>query len=219
MKFILIYLLIISFNVYSGGEEPHPIIDSNYVSKYEYNFQKMDLVELENTRLLFLKNINNSENRNTKESLDEKLLKELLEYDDERIKITKVIDEIIKEYNVNNEIKQTLLSFQETFTITIGENRHLVKDLRGYKAYDFRLGANYLAMMSALHENEESRKFYSRLVKDKKNPNTSIGKYNEKLKLAQSDIVLVKKEIKDFLEVNDIKNLLEKINIEISNRK
>ena len=115
MKFILIYLLIISFNVYSGGEEPHPIIDSNYVSKYEYNFQKMDLGELEKTRLLFLKNINNSENRNTKESLDEKLLKELLEYDDERIKITKVIDEI------NDDSKELI----------IGDRRIFIDD-RGY---------------------------------------------------------------------------------------
>ena len=219
MKFILIYFLIISVNAYSGGEEPHPIIDSSYVSKYEYNFKKMDLKDLEKARSLFLKHITNSNNKNTKKSLDKKLLKELLKYDDERIKITKVIDEIIKEYNVNDEIKKILLGFQETFKITIRDNRHLVKDLRGYKAYDFRLGANYLAMMSAFHESEENKKFYSRLVKDKKNPNTSIGKYSEKLKLAQANVVLIKKEIEHFLEVNDIKNLLDEVNIEISNRK
>ena len=51
----------------------------------------------------------------------------------------------------------------------IKDNRPLVKNLRDYKAYDFRLGSAYLAMMSAFHETEESKKFYSRLVKDKKN--------------------------------------------------
>jgi len=218
MKFILIYLLIFSINAYSGGEEPHPIIDSNYVSKYKYNFKKMNLKDLEKTRSLFLKHITNSNNKNTKKSLDKKLLKELLKYDDERIKIIKVIDEIIKEYNVNDEIKNILLSFQETFKITIRDNRHLVKDLRDYKAYDFRLGAIYIGMMTAFHENEEKKKFYSKLVKDIKNPNTSIGKYNEKLKLAHENVALVKKEIEHFSEVNDIRNLLDKVNIEISTR-
>ena len=133
-------------------------------------------------------------------------------------KIVKVIDEMIKEYNVNDEVKNILLSFQETFKITIRDNRHLVKDLRDYKAYDFRMGAIYIGMLTAFHENEEKKKFYSKLVKDIKNPNTSIGKYNEKLKLAHENVALVKKEIEHFSEINDIRNLLDKVNIEISTR-
>ena len=50
-------------------------------------------------------------------------------------------------------------------------------------------------MMSAFHETEESKKFYSRLVKDKKIKTTSIGKYNADLQSAQININIVKKEI------------------------
>ena len=103
----------------------------------------------------------------SREVRQEKLLKALLEYDDMRIQITNVIDEIIVEYNVNNEIREILLNFKETFKDIIKDNRPLVKNLRDYKAYDFRLGSAYLAMMSAFHETEDSRRFYSRLVKDK----------------------------------------------------
>ena len=135
-----------------------------------------------------------------------------------RIQITNVIDEIIQDYKVNIEIENTLLSFKDTFMNIIKDNRPLVKNLRDYKAYDFRLGSAYLAMMSAFHETEESKKFYSRLVKDKKNDTTSIGKYNKELKLAQVNINLVKKDMETLSEISDIKAVLSKIEKEISIR-
>ena len=95
--------------------------------------------------------------------------------------------------------------------IFIKDNRHLVKNLRDYKAYDFRLGSAYLAMMSAFHETEESKKFYSRLVKDKQNDKTSIGRYNKRLKLSQENINLVKKEMEKESEISDIKNIIKRI--------
>ena len=154
----------------------------------------------------------------SKKNLEKKLLVALLEYDDVRIQITNVIDEIIQDYKVNIEIENTLLSFKDTFMNIIKDNRPLVKNLRDYKAYDFRLGSAYLAMMSAFHETEESKKFYSRLVKDKKNDTTSIGKYNKELKLAQVNINLVKKDMETLTEISDIKAVLSKIEKEISIR-
>lgn len=180
----------------------------------------MDLKELQNTRIILKKHLDskNFENIDSREVRQKKLLKALLEYDDMRIQITNVIDEIIKEYNVNDEIKEILLSFKETFKSIIKDNRPLVKNLRDYKAYDFRLGSAYLAMMSAFHETEDSRRFYSRLVEDKKDDSTSIGKYSKALQSAQININLMKKESEKFEEISDIKNILNKIEKEISLR-
>ena len=220
MKYISLVFLLLASNSFSSSDEPHPIIDSNYISRYSYNIKNMDLKELQNTRIILEKHLDskNLENIDSREVRQKKLLKALLEYDDMRIQITNVIDEIIKEYNVNDEIKEILLSFKETFKSIIKDNRPLVKNLRDYKAYDFRLGSAYLAMMSAFHETEDSRRFYSRLVEDKKDDSTSIGKYSKALQSAQININLMKKESEKFEEISDIKNILEKIEKEISLR-
>ncbi|MEL0102828.1 MAG: hypothetical protein VW837_05065 [Gammaproteobacteria bacterium] len=220
MKYISLVFLLLASNSFSSSDEPHPIIDSNYISRYSYNIKNMDLKELQNTRIILEKHLDskNFENLDSREVRQKKLLKALLEYDDMRIQITNVIDEIIKEYNVNDEIKEILLSFKETFKSIIKDNRPLVKNLRDYKAYDFRLGSAYLAMMSAFHETEDSRRFYSRLVEDKKDDSTSIGKYSKALQSAQININLMKKESEKFEEISDIKNILEKIEKEISLR-
>ena len=73
-------------------------------------------------------------------------------------------------------------------------------------------------MMSAFHETEESKKFYSRLVQDKKDAQTSIGRYNKKLKLSQENINLVKKEMEKQSEISDVRKVLEKIEKEILSR-
>ena len=221
MKYlILTIMLLLSINSYSATDEPHPIIDSNYISKYSYNLESMNIKDLQKTRIS-LKNYLDEDSIkeiDSKKNLEKKLLVALLEYDDVRIQITNVIDEIIQDYKVNIEIENTLLSFKDTFMNIIKDNRPLVKNLRDYKAYDFRLGSAYLAMMSAFHETEESKKFYSRLVKDKKNDTTSIGKYNKELKLAQVNINLVKKDMETLSEISDIKAALSKIEKEISIR-
>ena len=220
MKHSLFALLLFSTNLYSAADEPHPIIDSNYISKYSYNIENMDLNELKNTQKALKNHLNkaNIKKVDSKKNIEKKLLDALLKYDDVRIQITKVIDEIIVEYQVNSEIRNILISFKETFKNIIEDNRPLVKNLRDYKAYDFRLGSAYLAMMSAFHETEESKKFYSRLVKDKKNNTTSIGKYNADLQSAQININIVKKEMEKLSEISDIQTVLAKIEKEISER-
>ena len=220
MKYLLLFIYFLSFNSFSAADEPHPIIDSNYISKYSYDLGTMNIEELEETKLT-LKNYlkdNNHKDTYSDNTAKEELLVALLEYDDVRIQITDVIDEVINEYKVEEDVKNILLSFKSTFENIIKDNRHLVKNLRDYKAYDFRLGSAYLAMMSAFHETEESRKFYSRLVQDKKDDKTSIGRYNKKLKLSQENINLVKKEMEKHSEISDVKKVLAKIEKEILSR-
>ena len=64
----------------------------------------------------------------------------MLKYDDIRIKITYVIDELIEEYKVSKEIKETLLSFKDTFKEIIDDNRPLVKNLERLQGIRFSLG-------------------------------------------------------------------------------
>jgi hypothetical protein len=207
--------------VKAATDEPHPIIDSNYISKYSYNLDSMETDDLQKTKLTLKEYLNEkySKNIETKESMEKKLLNSLLEYDDVRIQISKVLDEVVIEYDVSEDIKKTILDFKDTFDMIIKDNRPLVKNLRDYKAYDFRLGSAYLAMMSAFHDTDEKKIFYSRLVKDKKDDKTSIGKYNKKLKLAQQKVNLVKQEMNNFSELSEIKSVIKKIDIEISKRK
>jgi hypothetical protein len=221
MKYIYIVLAFIALNVKAATDEPHPIIDSNYISKYSYNLDSMETDDLQKTKLTLKEYLNEkySKNIETKESIEKKLLNSLLEYDDVRIQISKVLDEVVIEYDVSEDIKKTILDFKDTFDMIIKDNRPLVKNLRDYKAYDFRLGSAYLAMMSAFHDTDEKKIFYSRLVKDKKDDKTSIGKYNKKLKLAQQKVNLVKQEMNNFSELSEIKSVIKKIDIEISKRK
>jgi|TARA_B100001059_G_scaffold16428_2_gene13542 hypothetical protein len=221
MKYIYIVLAFIALNVKAATDEPHPIIDSNYISKYSYNLDSMETDDLQKTKLTLKEYLNEkySKNIETKESMEKKLLNSLLEYDDVRIQISKVLDEVVIEYDVSEDIKKTILDFKDTFDMIIKDNRPLVKNLRDYKAYDFRLGSAYLAMMSAFHDTDEKKIFYSRLVKDKKDDKTSIGKYNKKLKLAQQKVNLVKQEMNNFSELSEIKSVIKKIDIEISKRK
>ena len=221
MKYIYIVLAFIALNVKAATDEPHPIIDSNYISKYSYNLDSMETDDLQKTKLTLKEYLNKrySKNIETKESMEKKLLNSLLEYDDVRIQISKVLDEVVIEYDVSEDIKKTILDFKDTFDMIIKDNRPLVKNLRDYKAYDFRLGSAYLAMMSAFHDTDEKKIFYSRLVKDKKDDKTSIGKYKKKLKLAQQKVNLVKQEMNNFSELSEIKSVIKKIDIEISKRK
>jgi len=221
MKYFLLFLIIFSFKIFASSDEPHPVIDSNYISTHNYDLTKMSLNDLQNTRLMLLNYLEkNSFDEIYEESdMEKKLLEALFKYDDVRVQITKVIDEIISEYKVNSEIEKILLSYKDTFKMIIRDNRHLVKNLRDYKAYDFRLGSAYLAMMTAFHENEETEKFYSILVKDKKDVNTSIGRYNYNLKKNQTIVDKIRKEIDKNLEIQDIKLKLKKVEKEILSRK
>ena len=116
MRYFLLFILL-SLNSYAGNDEPHPIIDSDYVSKYLYNTKDLSTSNLIEIKELLKKNLQRNGNSKikTQEEMDKELLNALLKYDDIRIKITYVIDELIEEYKVSKEIKETLLSFKNTF--------------------------------------------------------------------------------------------------------
>ena len=85
MRYFLLFIF--SLNSYAGNDEPHPIIDSDYVSKYLYNTKDLSTSNLIEIKELLKKNLQRNGNSKikTQEEMDKELLDALLKYDDIRI--------------------------------------------------------------------------------------------------------------------------------------
>jgi hypothetical protein len=219
MKKIIFILLLISFSTLRAEvEEKHPIIDDLYAKKYALNLKEMSTDDLKVEKLKLTDILKNINAKFDKDKSEQEIFKTLMEYDEERIKIVFVLKDICKEYKVSKNIQDLLYRYSNTFEETIKNNRYLVKNLDDYKSYDFRIGANYLAMMTALQASEETKILYDRLLKDKDNPNTYFGKYNGSLRLAYSKVIKAKEQADSSSEAFEIKNILKQIESELNSR-
>ena len=219
MKKIIFIFLLISFSTLRAEvEEKHPIIDDLYAKKYVLNLKEMSTDDLKVEKLKLTDILKNINAKFDKDKSEQEIFKTLMEYDEERIKIVFVLKDICKEYKVSKNIQDLLYRYSNTFEETIKNNRYLVKNLDDYKSYDFRIGANYLAMMTALQASEETKILYDRLLKDKDNPNTYFGKYNGSLRLAYSKVIKAKEQADSSSEAFEIKNILKQIESELNSR-
>lgn len=219
MKKIIYIILLISFSTLRAEvEEKHPIIDDLYAKKYALNLKEMSTDDLKIEKLKLTDILKNINAKFDKDKSEQEIFKTLMEYDEERIKIVFVLKDICKEYKVSKNIQDLLYRYSNTFEETIKNNRYLVKNLDDYKSYDFRIGANYLAMMTALQASEETKILYDRLLKDKDNPNTYFGKYNGSLRLAYSKVIKAKEQADSSSEAFEIKNILKQIESELNSR-
>ncbi len=219
MKKIIFILLLISFSILRAEvEEKHPIIDDLYAKKYVLNLKEMSTDDLKVEKLKLTDILKNINAKFDKDKSEQEIFKTLMEYDEERIKIVFVLKDICKEYKVSKNIQDLLYRYSNTFEETIKNNRYLVKNLDDYKSYDFRIGANYLAMMTALQASDETKILYDRLLKDKDNPNTYFGKYNGSLRLAYSKVIKAKEQADSSSEAFEIKNILKQIESELNSR-
>jgi len=219
MKKIIFILLLIPFSTLRAEvEEKHPIIDDLYAKKYVLNLKEMSTDDLKVEKLKLTDILKNINAKFDKDKSEQEIFKTLMEYDEERIKIVFVLKDICKEYKVSKNIQDLLYRYSNTFEETIKNNRYLVKNLDDYKSYDFRIGANYLAMMTALQASEETKILYDRLLKDKDNPNTYFGKYNGSLRLAYSKVIKAKEQADSSSEAFEIKNILKQIESELNSR-
>ena len=218
MKFLFLFIFFISSNIYCESNELHPVIDTENIEHISYDINLLEFKELIELRKKLKNYIISFESKKSENILDKELYEALMKYDDVRVKIIDVIDDIIREYNVSSDIKKTLLSYKETFSMHVRDNKLLVKNLNDYKSYDFRMGAVYLSMMSAFHDSEEKKFFYERLVFDKKNESTSIGQYILKLNIAHEKVILIKKERDNYINYTKALKKFEQIEKEISKR-
>ena len=217
--FSVLSLLIIAFSVHAGGETiKSPILDRvEVLHKAPENMQELSLEQLEiekQTRQRDLAVI--------KEASDEpkvakqKLLKTILNHDDQRLEIANVIPVLIEDYEIEGDFKKSLLGYSETFNVDMREARKNVHTLEDYKSYDFRFSAVYMSMMFKFNENKG---FHERLMEDMKDKNSAIGKYLRELDKSYAKVEHDKYLIQNIYSTNELEQAIELIEAEIAKRK
>lgn len=202
----------------AGGEtQKSPILDRvEVIHKAPENLEKLSLRELLAEKASRVRDLSV-----IKEASDEpdvarqKLLETILGYDDKRLQIVEVIPQLIEDYRIEGEFRDSLLNYSETFDVEMRDARKYVKTLDDYKSYDFRFSAVYMSMMFAFRENPE---FHQRLLADLSNENTAIGRYRKGLDESYAKIERDKQLIQNIYAINELEQAIAIIDQEILKR-
>ena len=143
------------------------------------------------------------------------MLNALLRYDDQRAKILIVIPKIIREYRIEDPLKQELTNNLATFEKIIQEFRPHIRTLQDYKPYDFQIGFTYIAMMTNI---QSYSSIYDKLQKDKSNHQSLIGSYTLSLNSSYKDVEVAKIALENTALFFKIQKNIEAINTEIKLR-
>ncbi len=160
-----------------------------------------------------LENLNNS--ANTKQAAEEKMLKELLDHDLLRLSITDVIPNLIEEYEIDGEFKETLLSYRSTFLDELMATRENIGSLRDYQSYDFRFAAVYMSMLFSFQEHPD---FYERLKKDMVDDKTSIGGYRQLLDDSYGGVEKAREEMNAANSTEELQSVITALDEELARR-
>lgn len=211
-------LLWISQPLFAGGEvKKSPIFDRiEVIYKAPENLGELSLEELLAEKALHVRDL-----KAIKEASDEpdvakqKLLETILEHDDRRLQIAEIIPQLIADYQIEGEFRDSLLNYSKTFNVEMRAARKHVKTLNDYKSYDFRFSAVYMSMMFAFRENPE---FHKRLLKDLSNEDTAIGKYRKELDESYAQVGRDKQLIQNIYSIGELEQTITTIDQEILRR-
>ena len=146
---------------------------------------------------------------------EEKLFSQLMEHDLVRLTIADVISEIIADYKIDGEFKETLLGYQSTFAVDMLENRNVVHNLEDYPSYDFRFAAVYMSMLYAF---QKYPNFYEQLKVDMIDEETSIGSYKKTLDESYVSVKQARAEMDMIKSSGDIKKVIAALDSELEKR-
>ena len=146
---------------------------------------------------------------------EEKLFGQLMDHDLVRLSIAGVISEMIAEYKIDGEFKETLLGYQDTFAVDMMENRKVVHDLEDYPSYDFRFAAVYMSMLYAFQKYPD---FYEQLKVDMVNEETSIGSYKKMLDESYLSVKQARAEMDMMKSGGDLKKVIAALDSELAKR-
>lgn len=149
------------------------------------------------------------------EVAEDKFLQTKFDHDDKRLQIVEVIPQLIEDYQIEGEFRDSLLGYSNTFDVYIREARKDVHKLADFKSYDFRFSAVYMSMMFKFYENPE---FHRRMVEDLQDPNTAIGRYRIELDESYAKVEHDKYLIQDVYSVEELEQVIAVIDKEISKR-
>jgi hypothetical protein len=152
---------------------------------------------------------------NAEKKAEEKLYKKLMDHDLVRLTIADVISEMIIDYKIDGEFKETLLGYKSTFSEDMMESRAGVNNLQDYPSYDFRFAAVYMSMLYAFQKYPD---FYERLKVDMVNEETSIGSYKKMLDESYYGVKQARAEMDMMKSGDDLKRIITALDSELARR-
>jgi len=212
-------MLFISPVNFAGGETiKSPILDRvKVLHEVPKNLDSLSLEQLHSardTRQRDLEVIRQASDE--PEVAKQQLLKTIMDHDDVRLKIAKVIPAMIDDYEIDGKFRDALMGYSNTFEVDMREARKDVQTIGDYKSYDFRFSAVYMSMMFKFNENPE---FHEKLVTDMQNSDTAIGGYKKELDESYAKVEHDKYLIQNIYSVNELEQAIAAIDEEISKRK
>ena len=203
---------------FAGGETiKSPILDRvKVLHKVPDNLDSLSMEQLQserNTRQRDLEVIQQASDE--PEVAKQRLLETIMAHDDVRLTIAEVIPVMVKDYDIDGKLRDSLLGYSNTFEVDMREARKDVHTIEDYKSYDFRFSAVYMSMMFKFNENPD---FHKRLVVDMENPETHIGKYRKQLNESYAKVEHDKYLIQNIYSVNELEQAIAAIDEEISKR-
>ena len=154
-------------------------------------------------------------NKSEEKEAEDKLFQELMAHDLVRLSIADVIPELIQDYQIEGEFKDTLLSYKNTFSESMMRNREAVEDLQDYPSYDFRFAAAYMSMLYAFQKYPD---FYDRLKEDMVDEETHIGRYRKVLDDSYVKVKAARAEMDFAKSGDDLKKVIAALDDELARR-
>ena len=145
-----VVLLLAGQFTYAGGEtSKSPILDRvEVLYAAPENLTELTLVQLQAEKASRVRDLSViKEASDEPEVAKDKLLQSIFDHDDKRLQIVAVIPQMIEDYQIEGEFRDSLLGYSNTFDVDIREARKDVHKLADYKSYDFRFSAVYMSMM------------------------------------------------------------------------
>ena len=149
------------------------------------------------------------------EELEGELLRVLLVYDTERIRIIDIIPKIIEQYEVEGTLKEDLMNFRAALVKIVEELRPEITSLQKYKPYDFRIGISYAAMMTIMQKQQAVR---DRMLRDQEDPGTMLGQHAERLQENYRAVEEARQQLELGYKTETLKEQINRIDAELRRR-
>ena len=207
--------LIVSVTQNSRADGGMPIQDTVVYTVPE-NLASLSTEEISQLRDSHVQNLKKTaSNESEEKEAEEKLFHQLMAHDLVRLSIADVIPELIHDYQIEGEFKDTLLSYKNTFSESMMRNREAVEDLQDYLSYDFRFAAAYMSMLYAFQKYPD---FYARLKEDMVDEETHIGRYRKVLDDSYVKVKAARAEMDFAKSGDDLKKVIAALDDELARR-
>jgi len=210
---LAIAIAIFAVDVAADGAMP---IQDTVLYKVPENLASLSTEEISVLRESHVQDLKKTAANETEEQLaEEKLFKQLMTHDLVRLSIADVIPDLIQDYQIEGEFKETLLSYKSTFSEDLMKSREVVENLEDYPSYDFRFAAVYMSMLYAFQKYPD---FYEQLKIDMVDEKTHIGQYRKTLDASYAKVKKARAEMDFAKSGGDLKKVITALDDELARR-